>query len=496
MTTPFDQELARRHLGDFGSLLVTAPRPYEHPPHVEMLCQHLERVESGEITRLLVTAPPRHSKSLHVARLLPAWWLGRHPAHHVILASHGADLSEEHSREARRLMRHDLYPFPARVSDESHAVGRWHTDASGSMRAVGVKGAITGHGAHLLILDDLLSGIEAASSQAVRDSTWAWLVNDALSRLMPGGAVVAIGTRWHEDDPMGRLLDMEGGDEWTVLRFPALAEEDDALGRAPGEALWPTWYDASYHHARRAELGLRWWSATHQGAPTPDDGVVFKRPWLTGTYETLPEELHVVTGCDASFGKGVGSDYSALVTLATDGTRYYVLDTERGRWEFNELVERIKRVEREYHPSVVLVEDAAAGQSAIQELHRLTDLPVVAVKPEGSKLARAESVSPLVEAGRLLFPHASPPWKDELIEELASFPSGRHDDMVDALVYALRRLKAKSSSGAGVSGAVMHTRRGTLVKRPGKPDRIASGVSERQRRRRRREHVHPREADD
>jgi predicted phage terminase large subunit-like protein len=360
-----------------------------------------------------------------------------------------------------------------------------------------VGGAITGHGAHVLILDDLIRGAADASSETIREAAWRWLREDALTRLQPGGAVVAVGTRWSQDDPLGRLLSSSG--DWTHLHLPALSEGNgDLLGRPEGEALWPEWFDRARLDGLRVELGTRAFSALYQGSPTPDEGAVFKRPWLTGTYETLPEKLYVVTGCDASFGKGVGSDYSALVTVATDGTRFYVLDCVRGRWEFNALVERIKSVEREYQPAAILVEDAAAGQSAIQELHRLTDLPVVAVKPEGSKLARAESVSPLFEAGRVAFPEVW--WREELVEELASFPSGKHDDMTDALVYALRRLKERGASGAGVAGSVSYGRHGIVVKRPGKRDRMADNttpsLSERNRERRRREYVHPREADD
>lgn len=467
-------ELARRRLLDF---LATVVANYQRSAHVALIAEHLEAVERGEIRRLVVTAPPRHSKSLTVAQGFAAWYVGRNPERAVVVASYGAELAEGHSRRARGFLLRPSWPFPGvAVSAESAAVGRWNTTSGGGMRAVGVGGAITGFGADVLILDDLIRGRADADSQAIRDSTDRWLREDALTRLQPGGAVVAVGTRWHEDDPLGRILAGPGADEWTVLNLPALAEENDPLGRDEGEALWPDWFPVERLLELREELGSRGFAALYQGAPTPAEGATFKRDWLAGTYPRPPETgLTIVTGCDASFGKGTGSDYSALVTIAGDGTYFYVLDATRGRWEFSDLVAAIKRSAETWGPTAVLVEDSAAGQSAIQELRRSTDLPIVAVKPEGSKTARADAVTPLFEAGRVLFPEASPPWRDDLLEELASFPAGKHDDQVDAVVYALERLRGGSGGHGGVAGSVNHARTART------PDEAATIAADRQR---------------
>jgi predicted phage terminase large subunit-like protein len=471
-------ELGRRHLLDYLSLVVPE---YQRANHVATIAAHLEAVERGEITRLLIDAPPRHSKSLTVAQGFASWYLGRHPRHEVIVASYGQELSDSHSRRARGFAQSDRWPFEARVSEDSHAVSRWHLDGGGGMRAVGVGGSITGHGAHVLILDDLIRGAADAASEGVREAAWRWLREDALTRLQPGGAVVAVGTRWHEDDPLGRLLASSG--EWTHLHLPALSEGDsDLLGRPEGDALWPEWFDEARLHELRVELGTRAFAALYQGSPTPDEGATFKREWLTGTYAEPPEGAYIVCGVDASYGDGVASDLSAVVTVAVSGAHFYVLDVSSGRWDFNELHRRITMAHEKWKPSAILVEDTGAGKSAVQEFRRTSPLPVVPVSHEGaSKVARAESVTGLFEAGRVLLPAHDPGWRDDLIEELASFPAGKHDDRVDGLVYALRRLKEKSSSGAGVSGVVHHTRR---------------GLSERERERRRREYVSPREADD
>jgi predicted phage terminase large subunit-like protein len=444
LAAPARRTLARRKLSHFLSLLVPE---YEQAPHALLLCEHLEALERREIRKLIVTMPPQHGKSLHVSQGLPAWWLGKRPADSVILASYSGELAQRNSRRARGFLGDPLYPFQARVSSESSAVGRWHTTSGGGVIAVGTGGGLTGWRGDLLVADDLFAGRTDADSQAVRDSTWAWWAETALTRLRPESAILATMTRWHEDDLVGRLIDSEGADEWTVLNLPALATDDDALGRKPDEALWPTIYGPAWLDAQRREIGERAWSALYMGSPTPDKGAIFQREWLGGRYSELPDNgLAIITAVDASFGKSVQSDYSAIVTVASNRKSYYVLHAVRGRWDFNTLCQEIKKEASAYGARTVIVEDAAAGQSAIQELKRTTGLPVVPVKPAGSKLSRAEAISPLFESERVFFPSETTRWRDELIEELAGFPSARYDDQVDAIVYALDRLRSRHGS--------------------------------------------------
>jgi predicted phage terminase large subunit-like protein len=449
------EELARRRIGDFLTLLLPG---YEQPPHVLALCEHLEALERREIARVVVTMPPRHGKTLHVSQALPSWYLGRRPREHVILASHSAELAEQNSRRARGFVLDPRWPFEAQVSRESAAVGRWHTPDGGGLIAAGVRGAITGFGADLLVVDDPVKDREDADSEAIRESTWSWWTDVAMTRLHSKAIVLLCQTRWHEDDLTGRVLNSRGADAWTVLSLPAFAEENDAIGRVEGEPLWPDRYGVDALEQQRETMGSRSFAALYQQRPAPAEGATFKRSWLEGRFANVPESARVVQAVDASFGKGVASDYSAVITVATDGRSFYVLHAARGRWDFNDLCARIKSEAAAWGPEVVVVEDAAAGQSAIQELKRTTGLPIVPVKPQGSKLARAESVSPLFEAERVFFPADESRWRDELIEELASFPSGRHDDQVDGLVYALDRLRARRG-GVGLAGAIVHTSR-------------------------------------
>lgn len=454
LAAPARRTLARRKLSHFLSLLVPE---YEQAPHALLLCEHLEALERRDIHKLVISCPPQHGKSLHVSQALPAWWLGKRPADSVILASYSGELAQRNSRRARGFLGDPAYPFQTRVSSESSAVHRWHTTRGGGVFATGVGGGLTGWRGDLLVADDLFAGRAEADSQAVRDSVWSWWAETAMTRLRPDSAILATMTRWHEGDLVGMLLDSEGASEWTVLNLPALSEgEGDPLGRKPGEALWPNVYDIGWLDTQRREIGERAWSALYMGSPTPDKGAIFLREWLGGRYSELPESgLSIVTAVDASFGKSVQSDYSAIVTVASNRKAYYVLHASRGRWDFTTLCEQVKKEAAAYGARTVIVEDAAAGQSAIQELKRTTGLPVVPVKPAGSKLSRAEAISPLFESERVFFPSDTTRWRDELIEELAGFPSARYDDQVDAIVYALDRLRSHHGTvGAAPTGPI------------------------------------------
>lgn len=325
-------ELARRRLADFLALVFP---DYQRAPHLDVLCDRLEALERREIDRLMVFAPPRHSKSLHVAQGLPAWWLGRRPTDSVILSSYSSELAESHSRRARGFLDDPRFPFPGvAVSQESAAVGRWHTTAGGGVIAAGVGGGITGFGADLLVADDLVKGREEADSPAIREATWRWWTEVAQTRLQPRAVVLLTATRWHEDDVPGRVLSSPGAHRWTVLSLPALAEEGDPLGRREGEPLWPDWFPRERLLALRAELGERAFLALYQQAPTSDAGGIFRREWLAGRWSALPPQgwaWPIVQAVDASFGKGVGSDWSAILTVGSLEGNLLVLDARRGR---------------------------------------------------------------------------------------------------------------------------------------------------------------------
>jgi predicted phage terminase large subunit-like protein len=280
-----------------------------------------------------------------------------------------------------------------------------------------------------------------------------------MTRLQPGAVALLTATRWHEDDLTGRVLSGARGSKWTVLSLPALAEDVDPLARSAGEALWPDWFDADALAAIRVEIGARAFASLFQQQPTPDKGRIFQRAWLTGRYERIPDGARLIQTVDSAFKTGVANDWSVIATWAAAGSGFLLVDVWRQRVEFPDLVKAIKTQAKTHHPTAILIEDTAAGQSAIQVLKRETSLPIVAAPAKGSKVSRADAVSPLFESGRVFLPSPEPAWLAEWIEEHVKFDQGKHDDQVDTTSMALERLRS-GRGGAGIAGVVHHARPG------------------------------------
>lgn len=249
---------------------------YQAAPHHRRIARTLEAVERGEIDRLIVTMPPRHGKSEGVTIRFPAWALGRNPKRQIITACYNADLASGFGRSVRNIVKTPAYGqiFDTKLARDSQAANRWGTIAGGAYIAAGVGTAITGRGADIFIIDDPLKDRAEAESELRRQAVWDWYTSTAYTRLMPGGAVIIVQTRWHEDDLAGRLLDHQakGGDQWHRLDLPAIN------GR--GEALWPERYPVSALNRIKAAIGPRDWSALYQQTPSPDDGDFFRREWF------------------------------------------------------------------------------------------------------------------------------------------------------------------------------------------------------------------------
>ncbi len=450
-------ELARRRLADFIRLLEPS---YEQTRHTRALCDHLEAVERGEIDRLIIQMPPRHGKTLHVSQALPAWVFGRNPRAQIILASYGAELAEENSRKARSFVRSDVWPFECRVSEESRAQNRWHTDAGGILIATGCEGAVTGRGANYLIIDDPIRDRAEADSELIRKRLWDWWTDVARTRLMPKARVILASTRWHFDDLTGRILNTEDGKRWTVLSLPAIAEQGDVLGRKPGEALWPEWFPIdALPSVERGEMSSRSFEALFQQRPSSEQGGLFKRLWFENHFDgplpvimdritqkagtpfeeiiERPRRFEVIGAIDCASKTTLNADFSVIAIVATDGRDFYCLDIVRHRCEFPELVAMTIETFRKWSPSRLYIEDTSNGTPLIQELRRSSALPVIPVTVKGSKVARAEATTAWFESSRVKFPSGAP-WLSDLVDEYGTFPLGRHDDQVDALTMALR----------------------------------------------------------
>jgi len=424
------------------------PGDYDMARHHELIIEHLEAVERGELRRLLVTMPPRRGKSLLCSEHFPAWFLGRNPDKSIIACSHTANLAYRFSRKVRRQVASDHWPFPTvRLRRGESSVQRWGIDGhEGGYQAAGVGGSVTGDGADVLLVDDPVKGREHAESAVRRDMVGEWYESDALTRLSPAGAVVMIQTRWHEDDLAGRQLAAmaEGGDKWTVLSLPEIAEdgEPDALGRAPGEALWPTRYPVEATATIRATMPHVWWPLFQQ-RPAAATGKMIKRAYMSRRYDpaVLPPFELVVLTVDSAFKEDVGNDASAWAVWGATTSHLYVLDAWQGRVEYPELIRAIRDAyaKWEHLAPWVYIEDAASGQSAIQTLQRDSMIPVRAWQPRGSKVSRAQDASRFFAAGRVLLPDGAP-WLHDWIEQHAAFPTGKHDDLVDTTSMAVSRL--------------------------------------------------------
>jgi predicted phage terminase large subunit-like protein len=414
-------------------------------PLHKRLIETLEGVESGKHDRVMVFMPPRHGKSLLSSEMMPAWYLGRHPDRSIIAASYSAELATDFGRRVRNMLIDPIYRtiFPrAVVSPDSSAAHRFNLVTGGAYYAVGAGGPLTGRGAELLIIDDPLKGREEADSDAFRKQLHAWYESVAYTRLQPGGAIVLIQTRWHEDDLAGWLLREHVQENWQVVSLPAIAEANDPLGRREGAPLWQSHFSLETLDRIRQAIGGAAWASLYQQRPAAAEGAIFKRQWWQyWTEATLPPHFEqLVISLDTAFKATSSSDYSVGLVVGMGRTGYYVLDCWRQRCEFPALKRAIEMLVMKWNPDRVLIEDTASGQSLIQELKLISRAPIFPIKIDSDKVSRANAATPMAEAGRVFLPQGVA-WVTDFIDELSSFPRASHDDQVDSLTQALNFLR-------------------------------------------------------
>lgn len=418
---------------------------YFHGRHTHLVCEVLEKVEQGEVDRLMVFMPPRHSKSMTISETFPSWFIGRKPDRKVILASYGDSLARRFGRANRKKVE-EFAPsvFGVQLSPEHGSASNWGIEEhGGQMISAGIGGPISGEGADLLVIDDPIKNRQEADSETYRDMVWNEWQNTLLTRLQPGAAVVVILTRWHEDDLAGRLLNSEP-DLWTVLSLPAVAEENDALGREPGQALWPEFgFDEDWAAGRKTSVGSYTWSSLYQQRPSPPQGGVLQRGWWQ-YYRQAPSKFdEVVQSWDMNFKDKKGSSYVVGQVWGRNGADKYLLDQVRARLDFVATLRAVVSLSAKWPQARrKLVEDKANGPAVISSLKRQVS-GLTAVTPQGSKEARAHAVSPDIEAGNVYIPDPSiAPWVHDFVEECANFPNSANDDQVDAMSQALDRFQS------------------------------------------------------
>jgi predicted phage terminase large subunit-like protein len=418
--------------------------------HID-LCERLERfaaaVARKEHPRLMISMPPRHGKSTIASRMFPAWYLGHFPTHEFILCSYSGSLAMSFSRQVRAIMRDSSYHqlFKTGLDPDSQSVENWLTTAGGGLLASGVSGAQTGKGAHVLLIDDPVKNREDADSEQQRQTTYDWYTSTAYTRLAPGGGVLVIQTRWHDDDLSGRLLEAQehGGDEWEVVTYEAVASADETH-REKGEALHPARYDVNQLKRIRAAIGERDWSALYQQKPVSDEGGYFNSTMFPryGPNERPPrDEMVTYTAWDLAIGLKEENDYTVGVTVGMDKqSRLWVLDVVRGKWDGFALVQQILDNFVVWKPDRVGIEKGQIQMSInvfLQkeiESRQLWDCfvdPLVCGRND--KQARQRGIQGMMKAQQVLWPSAgSTHWVDQAIFEMMRFPSGVHDDVCDA----------------------------------------------------------------
>lgn len=417
----------------------------------------LADVSEKRSPRLILTMPPRHGKSELVSRRFPAWALGVNPDLSIIAASYSDDLARRMNKDVQRIMDSPDYTeiFPGTDLSRSRTCSSLRTSGlfeipghSGNYRSTGVGGGITGMGADILVIDDPLKDRASADSPTIRSRVWDWYTSTAYTRLSPGGGVLVTVTRWHEDDLAGRLLSamtQEGGDRWTVVNYPAIAEKDE-LHRKAGEALHPERYPLESLERIRANVGGYDWSALYQQHPTPRAGGIFKRDWVR-RYENAPTVFdRVVQSWDLTFKDAETGDFVAGLVLGQIGADIYVLDCVHERVDFVGQIRAILRMTAKWPQATAkVVEDKANGPAVIAALR--SKVPgIVAFNPQGNKVQRANSAAPVVESGNLLLPKDAP-WLRDFEAELFTFPGAEHDDMVDALDQGIIYLTQRATRG-------------------------------------------------
>ncbi len=421
-------------------------------PHHKKLAKIFTDVIEGRKKRVIINIAPRMGKSEFSSYLFPAYFLGKYPQKKIIMGTHTAGLSEDFGRRIRNLLDTEEYReiFPATVvADDQKAAGKWSTSVGGQYYAAGVGGALAGRGADLFVIDDPHSEQDVkTNSRLAFDTAWSWFQTGPLQRLMPGGAIIIIMTRWSLLDLTGKLIDYQIKNPesipWEIVELPAILNE----GTENEKSLWPEQWPLTSLKATKASLDPKYWNAQYMQQPTSDNSaIVSRKHWRIWEGDEPPPCDYVIQSWDTAFETKNNSDYSACTTWGVwyneeegNSPQVILLDAFKARMAFPELKETAHKHYKEWDPDAFIVEKKAAGAPLIQEL-RAMGIPVQEFSPSrgNDKMVRLNAVADLFTSGKVWAPDTR--WAREVIEEVASFPVGEHDDFVDTTTQALLRYR-------------------------------------------------------
>lgn len=449
--------------------------------HHRLICEAYERTAARRHGRLMLFLPPGSAKSTYGSVVGPTYLMGKVPDYRIILATYGQELSRRHGRRARQIVKSSGFRalFNSTISKATSAADEWALTNGSEYLACGMLSGVTGNRAHGIVIDDPVKGREQADSPTIRKKTWEAYQDDLLTRLIPGGWLVLIMTRWHEDDLAGRILpkgydgrsgmiECRDGKVWEILNIAAQCERaDDPLGRKIGDYLWPEWFDEGHWNIFKQQS--RTWAALYQQRPRPDDGGVFKESWCRDRFNIIPA---AATVCVHSWDTAQKPEQFNDPTAGTmwqfgpgAGRGYYLRDVYRDRVDYPTLRRKIIAYAERDKPHAILIEDKSSGQSLIQDLRNSTSLPIIAIEPEGNKLFRASEVSAMVESGLLHLPSPGgivdhrgqkmeTAWLADFEGEFFGFPLATNDDQVDSTTQFLKWVRGWTgrfdSYGAGM----------------------------------------------
>ena len=438
------QELSKDSFLDFVKHVYPG---YKVGPHHLKLAQIFEDIAAGKKKRVIVNIAPRHGKSELISYLAPAWFLGKYPQKKVIMASHTADLAINFGRRVRNLVGSDPYKsvFPqVELQADSKSASRWGTNFNGEYFAIGVGGALAGRGADLFIIDDPHSEQDAKTGRSdVFLPAWEWFQSGPLQRLMPGGAIIVVMTRWSKLDLTGQIVTQmernEDVDKWEVVEFPAIKDD--------GEPLWPEFWPLQELLSKKAALDVRYWNAQYMQKPTSEEGALIKREWWKiWEKEDPPHCEFTIMALDAAQETNNRADYNALTVWGvffneeTNNYNIILLNSIKKRLEFPELKKLAIEEYKTWEPDAFIVEKKSNGAALYQELRRM-GMPLGEFTPgKGQdKISRVNAISDLFSSGIVWCPDRR--WAQEVMEECNDFPSGANDDLVDSTTLALMRFR-------------------------------------------------------
>lgn len=429
---------------------------YTHPAwedaeHHRLICELLERVERGEVKRAIIEAPPRHGKSEITSRRFPAWCMGRNPTREIISTAYGEELAvDEYGRKVRNIMRDPRFwsIFPdVTLADDSQAAGRWNTNKGGGYIARGVGSGITGRGANIILVDDPFKGREEADSQRERARVWSWYDSELKTRLAPGGSIVIINTRWHEEDLTGMVLKHHADEGWVELKLPAIKHEDTDHE----EALWPGRFGIDYLRALRANYlksHPREWYSLYQQDPRPEQGTYMQRAWFNERYEKKPDPINVYMASDFAVTvpkEGMDRDFTEHGVFGLSQEKIYVLDWWHGQTSSDKWIEALIDLFAKWKPLGWFGEGGVIRHAIEPFLmsrmrQRKTYCQPYWLNPIHNKAIEGRSFQGQAGLGNIILPKTSP-WVDRLLAQWVAFGSGAgHDDAFDVAAKMCRAI--------------------------------------------------------